>query len=210
MIAAAILYIKLPIFFIKIKNISSSLYQTFFVEKKMCDEFVIHKNWFKEDDFDVLWKNRIQKMSSYIDNEKPMRIVDFGCGMMWLEQYLNSFHIYVPVDYIKRDDRTIVVDLNVYPFPVIEGDIAFLSGILEYIVDIDKFYNEIVQNEYKMIVLSYCTLEKNNNINARHMLNWKSHLSIFTLIYIFTQDYVLSIIDDYNNNTILVFNRKII
>lgn len=164
------------------------------------------KLWSSGIEFDEAWKNRIALMASYIDI--PGEVADFGCGMMWLEQFLKTDNIYIPIDYIKRDDRTHVVDLNVYPLPVFEADVVIFSGVLEYIESIDKFYAETMRSNFKKIILSYCTLEKHGNIASRKSLNWVSHESVFSILAIFTKDYDLTAIDDVNTNTIMVFNRK--
>ena len=162
--------------------------------------------WTSETEFDTAWKKRIELMASYIDI--PGKVADFGCGMMWLENFLKSENSYVPIDYIRRDERTIVIDLNVGPISAINAEIAFLSGILEYIEDIPKFISQLTDNNFKLIILSYCTLEKNSDVGVRKSLNWVSHVSLFELLSLFTNKYNLTAIDDFNINTILVFKKK--
>jgi len=162
--------------------------------------------WSNESEFDELWKMRITVMASYIDISGV--VADFGCGLMWLEPLLNQSNSYLPIDYIARDSRTLVLDLNVDQIPDLNVDIAFLSGILEYIKDVNAFINQLTNRNFKKIILSYCTLEKFNNINSRISLNWVSHISIFEILLLFTKEYDLIAIDHFNENTIFVFKKK--
>lgn len=162
--------------------------------------------WASSLEFDESWKKRISVMASYIDS--PGVVADFGCGLMWLEQFLKPENNYIPIDYIRRDERTIVVDLNKEPIPKTNANIAFLSGVLEYIKEPVQFVNQLTNIGFSQIILSYCTIEKFNELTKRNQLNWKSHESIFDLLYLFTSRYYLTKIDDINNNTILVFRKK--
>jgi len=175
-----------------------------FSRKKNCPNA---QHWENPQNFDQVWKKRIEIMATYLNSGE--QVLDFGCGMMWLENFLKNENKYVPIDFIKRDDRTIVFDLNRDDFPEIYGGIAFLSGVLEYINDIDKFILELKNRNYVKIILSYCTTEKIWKLSERKKLKWKNHESIFNLIRKFFPEYVLIALNDYiSNNTILVFQRK--
>jgi hypothetical protein len=178
------------------------------MKSSSCKLSSLEKPWTISEEFDDNWKQRISLMASYID--MPGCVADFGCGMMWLENFLKSGNIYVPIDYIRRDERTIVIDLNVDPISAINADIAFLSGILEYIKDIPQFISQLTDNNFKLIILSYCTIEKNSDVRVRKSLNWVSHVSVFELLSLFINKYNLTAIDDFNSNTVLVFKKKTI
>ncbi|WP_009633331.1 hypothetical protein [Synechocystis sp. PCC 7509] len=163
--------------------------------------------WSKTEEFDASWKTRIALMASYID--VPGTVADFGCGMMWLEAYLSKDNPYLPIDYIQRDSRTIVLDLNRDSIPNLNADIAFLSGILEYIEDLDSFLQQLIECKFKKILVSYCTIENLSSIKIRKKLNWVSHESIFIILSVFCKKYTLVHIDRISNNTILIFNNKL-
>jgi hypothetical protein len=167
-----------------------------------------HILWSSESEFDEVWKKRISVMASYINI--PGTVADFGCGLMWLEPLLNQENTYLPIDYIARDPRTLVIDFNVDLIPELNAEIAFLSGVLEYVKDVNKFVDQLTNRGFKKIILSYCTYEKFNNINNRTSLNWVSHESIFQILSLFCKNYNLVAIDDVNNNTIFVFERKFV
>ncbi len=162
--------------------------------------------WTSSDEFDESWKKRISKMASNIDI--PGSVVDIGCGKMWLESQLKESNDYVPVDFVRRDERTIVLDINKDTLPEFNAPVAFLSGILEYVSDVNRLSRNLIRQRFEKIILSYCTLEKYPNLRWRKKLNWVSHLSIFELIELFIAYYDLVRLDDVNGNTILVLERK--
>jgi hypothetical protein len=166
-----------------------------------------NKLWSQSSEFDEAWKKRISRMASYID--KSGTVVDFGCGMMWLEQFLGSGNVYFPIDYIRRDDRTLVVDFNNDPFPKISGHVAFLSGSLEYVKDMKGFIRNLMAADFRQIVISYCTIEKIPHMRGRLGLNWVSHESVFSLLELFCEQYNLTQFDNsMDTNTIMVFRKK--
>ena len=163
--------------------------------------------WTSSEEFDESWKERISKMAANIDI--PGTVVDIGCGMMWLESQLNELNGYIPVDFVRRDERTIVLDLNKDTLPEFNAPIAFLSGILEYVSDVGQFSQDLTRLGFDKIILSYCTVEKYPNLRWRKKLNWVSHLSIFELIALFIANYDVVMLDDLNGNTILVLERNV-
>jgi hypothetical protein len=184
-------------------DISGRMLKKLFGKKSPVPE----KLWSKPEEFDETWKRRISVMASHI--KIPGRVADFGCGMMWLEGILPTANSYVPVDYIRRDDRTIVLDLNRDPLPAFNAEVAFLSGVLEYVNDVEAFARSLSSAGFRQIIFSYCTLEHFGDLRKRAELNWVSHKSIFELLHIFLKDFSLTALDDVNRNTIFVFERRI-
>ena len=162
--------------------------------------------WSSSVEFDESWKRRITAMASHIKG--PCSVADFGCGMMWLEQFLPPGCTYVPIDIARRDERTIVLDLNRDPLTAIQAEVAFLSGVLEYVENVELFAQKLTGAGFRQIILSYCTLDKFGDLNNRKNLNWLSHKSLFELLAIFLPAFDLTALDDVNGNTILSFNRK--
>jgi hypothetical protein len=129
--------------------------------------------------------------------------------MMWLEQFLGSGNVYFPIDYIRRDERTVVIDFNHDPLPELTGEIAFLSGSLEYIKDFKGFVRKLMGIGFQQIVISYCTLEQVPHMRSRLALNWASHESIFSVLEVFCEQYSLVQIDNtLDKNTIMVFRKR--
>lgn len=89
-------------------------------------------------------------------------VVDVGCGsMMPLERHLPPGTRYVPVDVARRDDRTVVVDLNVAPLPDLEADYVVALGLLEYLNDVPGFLRQIRCSA----VLSYAPVDQQKSRN---------------------------------------------
>jgi hypothetical protein len=138
---------------------------------------------------------------------KSGTVVDFGCGEMWLEKCLKPLHKYVPLDMIRRDERTIVHDFRSTPLPNIRGDVAFLSGILEYLPNPEQFLVYLSSMGFSRIVMSYCTTEKFSDFGQRNDFGWISHLSALDILGIMCSRYVLSSMDEWQSNTIFVLDR---
>jgi len=162
--------------------------------------------WSSSAEFDEAWKRRIEAMARHI--EGPGTVADFGCGMMWLKPLLAPANAYLGIDCLPRTPETIVLDLNTGSLEGIDADIAFLSGVLEYIEDVPGFVRKLKARNFRQVILSYCTLEKHPDMAARLNCNWASHESIFELLGCFLPDFHLSALDEVNNhNAIMAFSR---
>jgi hypothetical protein len=131
-------------------------------------------------EFDESWKIRIAHLAKFIDTSGP--VLDIGCGMMWLESQLVRRNEYIPLDYIRRDHRTLVVDLNTQSLPPINAEFAVMSGVLEYLHDVPAILHELIARRYRRILITYCTIECWWKMELRHILNWVSHLSLEDLL----------------------------
>jgi hypothetical protein len=162
--------------------------------------------WTQDEEFDSTWELRNKVIASYIDH--PGIVADFGCGKMTLERHLKPQNIYLPIDFHRRDDRTLVFDVNRDPFPPLSADIAVCSGFLEYVEDVGQFVRGLETCAFKLVIISYCTIEHFPNLKNRKALNWVSHLSIFDILHLFIPSFNLSAIDDVNKNSIFVWLKK--
>ncbi len=151
----------------------------------------IEKPWSSFEYFNPKWKKRIYVMAQYI-NKSEKSVLDLGCGEMWLKSFLEANVEYFGCDYIQRDSTTIVCDFNKHEFPSLRVDICFISGLLEYLVDLEWFFEKVSQTS-KSIIISYCTIEYYSNIKLREKRGWKNHLSSFELILLITnKGYILT------------------
>jgi hypothetical protein len=162
--------------------------------------------WSSLSEFRPSWSERIERMARFID--RPGKVADFGCGPMWLERCLRSGNTYVPLDCMRRDERTIVVDLNTDPIPELDAQIAFMSGVLEYIQDLPAIVRQLENQDFSRLIISYNTLEEVPDLLARRKLNWVSHLYLAEVVQLFTATFALVESDSYTTNTILVFDRQ--
>jgi len=142
------------------------------------------KEWKDIEYFDDSWKERIRFMSKYIPHSKS--VMDIGCGRMWLREMIPT-SIYIPVDYKKRDNNTIICDLNKYEFPNQTADVIFISGCLEYVKDYEWFITEISKHSQKCIV-SYCAFDDECDIAVRKSRTWVNNLTKKELIKEFSKN----------------------
>ena len=164
------------------------------------------QNWREIEYFDEIWHKRIQQMAAFI--EPGSRVMDLGCGRMWLKDYLTNCN-YIPVDYRERGDDTIVCDFNRYEFPKCTANYTFVSGCLEYIED-PGWFVESVSNCSRTCIISYCSKEHFADQRQRAALGWRNSLSSDELIDLFNvHGMLLSVrtITD-TRNSIFVFTRS--
>lgn len=176
--------------------------------KKLIGIIKRKKEWKEIEYFDEKWKTRIMEMAKYI-NISDKKICDIGCGQEWLRDYLQPEIEYCGVDYVERNNNTIICDLNRKELPSSDllNDVVFCSGVLEYINDLNWFIKEITISA-KKIIISYVTIEDQPNIKIRQALTWVNNLNLYEVIYPFiNNNYALSGIKKVNLNTILCFER---
>jgi hypothetical protein len=83
------------------------------------------------------WKPRSEAAAPLLADAAS--VADLGCGHMMLESSLQPGQIYIPVDLVARDDRTIVCDFNRESLPDTAATHFAALGLLEYIYDLQKF-----------------------------------------------------------------------
>jgi hypothetical protein len=164
------------------------------------------KEWKNIEYFDPVWEDRVALVARMIQCKG--RLVDYGCGRQHLRNHLPPLTQYVPVDYTSRSPDTIVADFNQLPYPDIDGEIAFISGFLEYMQDAPAFIRHIKKLSYQEVVLSYCCVESVGSLDERAKLGWKNHLSLRSLLSEFLDAFNLHQIGSVTKNTILRFERK--
>ena len=97
------------------------------------------------------WRKRMAVVASFIDS-KDKSVMDLGSGNMQLGNILPDGCEYIPVDYRKTSDKTIVCDFNKYEFPDIKADVVCAIGILGYIKDPEWFLEKIISCCRKCII----------------------------------------------------------
>ncbi|WP_052409799.1 class I SAM-dependent methyltransferase [Paraburkholderia oxyphila] len=118
------------------------------------------------------WALRAQRAASMLGGVSS--IADVGCGMMTLENYLPRDVRYVPVDVVRRDVRTIVIDLNKEELPDLGTDCIVGLGLLEYLFDVPALLRRIA-SVYRMALLSYNPLDRISDMSERTGHAWVNH-----------------------------------
>lgn len=140
------------------------------------------RNWSEDEYFLESWKGRIKVLASLLKDEAS--ILDLGCGMQWLKEFIPDHIEYYPVDFKKRTSDIIVCDFNKKQFPNIKSDVAFISGCLEYVNDTSWFISEISKS-CSTALCSYSSLEKFPDIKFRKTWMWVNHLTRDQVIDLF-------------------------
>lgn len=163
------------------------------------------KVWKDIEYFNPNWKSRIKEMSKFINPGAV--IIDLGCGEMWLKEFITKEERYIPVDYVARDENTIVCDFNKYEYPDAKADTAFVSGCLEYVKDVEWFIRNICLS-HQYCILSYCLIEDISNINERVNKTWVNHLSESQINELFIKNGFKLVNKVHASNSLFVFKKN--
>ncbi len=164
--------------------------------------------WKQSEYFDEAWKERIYILSTLI-KDTEQSILDLGCGKEWLREFIGENILYIPVDYVKRSERCIVCDFNKKEFPSISADVAFLSGVLEYIEDPVWFFAEIYK-KCNSLIFSYCATNFYPQVKYRRSLNWVNDLNRNDILHLLENTgFVLSKEILSNKHLLFRFKKKV-
>lgn len=154
------------------------------------------------------WNQRISLMYRILD-EEISSVIDLGAGAMYLKNLLPPNVIYYPVDYVLRCNDTIVCDFNSYEFPNLEADMCFISGCLEYINDVQWFFDKISNTGCRTVILSYCIFEKRND-SEKEENGWVNDLTFNEVLQLaHDRGFVLTEWDKYyEHSPILKFEKN--
>lgn len=85
------------------------------------------------------------------------KVIEFGAANYFLKNYLGTKVTYVGADIISRHEDMLVCDLNVKPLQInLEPyDTVVLSGVLEYIYDIENFIQTCSDHHITNLLFSY-------------------------------------------------------
>ncbi len=90
------------------------------------------------------------------------------------------------MDKWAHDETVEVCDFNRKAFPSRMVDVAFASGVLEYLEDPRWFIGCLAQSARRCVV-SYCTIDDFPEMRMRTKQKWQSHLRASELIECFTR-----------------------
>lgn len=109
----------------------------------------------------MMWRKRTIACRKFISMDETS-VLDIGARNMYLRNILPDTVEYYPLDYKKRCDDTIICDLNKREFPKIKVDIAVCAGIIEYLNDLEWFFDQVTRCTDK-IIITYRGKEKGYN-----------------------------------------------
>lgn len=96
------------------------------------------------------WMKRAEEMVKLIPKDTTS-ILDIGCGEGLLKRYLSKNIKYYGLDYCKRDENTIVCDLNKENIPDLSVDMYYLAGVIDYIENIPLFIKQFINVKYVIL-----------------------------------------------------------
>lgn len=107
-------------------------------------------------------------------------VIDLGSGPRALEAHLPAGCRYVPVDIVPRGPGSIVCDLNRDPLPDVRGDVVIMSGVLEYIHDLNGLLTGARLIAPRAVV-SYAAVEAFSDISDRRSHGWMNDIGLSIL-----------------------------
>jgi hypothetical protein len=127
-------------------------------------------------EFGEEWRNRASAAAVWLTAASS--VVDLGCGSMKLEECLRPEQIYMPVDLVKRDERTLVLDLNrsldIARLP--DADACAMLGFLEYSYVPDELIAAL-RLRYQQVVATFSVLS-GETPEWRLEQGWVNHFTL--------------------------------
>lgn len=164
------------------------------------------ERWKQTEELYVDWDDRTAIIGAMI---KPgSTIIEFGAGNMALKNYLPRDCNYTPSDICKRSEEMLICDLNHrIKFNLDVYNTAIFSGVLEYVYDVEKVFQQI-STSINNIVLSYACTDISNADRLRS--GWLSDYSKYELEAIFKKyDYELIEYKEWRNQSIFNLRKSI-
>jgi Flp pilus assembly protein TadD len=134
------------------------------------------ERWANPEQLEAAWAARSKLAASFIP--AGARVIDLGCGAMHVERFLPYGCSYVPVDVTRRDERTLICDLNRDPPPLAEiarADMISMLGVWEYLYEPAMVFRALASVR-KPLICSYCVTEMTQHLD-RGALGWVNAFS---------------------------------
>jgi hypothetical protein len=134
------------------------------------------ERWTNPEQLEAAWAARSKLAASFIP--AGARVIDLGCGAMHIERFLPYGCSYVPVDVTRRDERTLICDLNRDPPPLAEiahADMISMLGVWEYLYEPAMVFRALASAR-KPLICSYCVTEMTQHLD-RGALGWVNAFS---------------------------------
>lgn len=165
------------------------------------------KRWGQLKNHSPKWSGRTELMSRFINDGES--VFEFGAGRCHLKTMLPGNCAYQSSDIVKRESDTFVCDFNHRPLPEFpQKDVAFFSGVLEYVHDLDSFLPAI-RKSFRKVIASYVDTDSSKNRLARIKNGWFNHLSRQEFIAMFEKHgFILAENARWKKHGIYVFINK--
>ena len=164
--------------------------------------------WRQNEQLNRHWDERTAILGQHIPDHA--KVIEFGAGNMFLKEFLNATIAYTPSDIVQRFDETLVCDLNEMPFPfdVSPYDVAVFSGVLEYVYEVEKVFEQL-QGKTDQINLSYCCADIVKRSRVKN--GWLSDYTYAELTAIFEQfGYEVAHEEQWNDQSLFILKTKVL
>lgn len=157
------------------------------------------------ENLDVSWNDRTKKLLSLLPPFQSL--LEFGQGKGNTRSLLHNIK-YTGSDLYQRDEATIVCNLNDTILPSFEyHDVILMSGILEYLYDIDGVISHLAQYT-NMFCISYAGAD-NHSVEEEIINGWKPCIFYKDLVEIFANlGFKLVNTDKWKRQQLFVFKRE--
>jgi hypothetical protein len=132
------------------------------------------ERWSQRENLKSNWAERAEVAAQLVP--PGVRLLDIGCGSMDIERFLHPTTTYIPADVVRRDDRTIICDLNRREFPDVGADVISLLGVLEYIHDLPRLF-AVLRSRNVGIIASYNPVDLGKPDRDRPAQGWFNDLT---------------------------------
>ena len=135
-------------------------------------------------DFGDRWQARAVAAATWLTVASS--VADLGCGSMNLERCLRADQRYFPVDLVRRDERTLVLDLNkpsdLAHLP--KADACALLGVIEYSYVPNELLDAL-RGKYRQVVASFNVFNSEQNLEGRLSNGWVVHFTYDEILEMF-------------------------
>jgi hypothetical protein len=122
------------------------------------------------------WARRAKMTANWLSEANISSVLDLGCGTMTLERALPSSVRYLPCDVVRRDDRTILCNLNRTAAPALDADAVTCLGLIDYLFDPAALLTDLARR-HRVCVLSYNIADALEDISIRRCHAWFNDFS---------------------------------
>ncbi|GAA4943007.1 hypothetical protein GCM10023314_15100 [Algibacter agarivorans] len=186
----------------RLKTKYSKISNTYFNKSQKQSDI---NRWSQQKSLFSSWDERTQLLASQVlPNSK---VFEFGAARLVLKNMLPEDCTYLHSDIVKRNEETLVVDLNKELPKLPKVDYVIFSGVLEYVFEINTIIVHLSQftNHF---VLSYATTNTFANTSERRFHGWVSDLSESDIIAIAKAlNWQSKIIGTWKNQTLFQFSK---
>jgi hypothetical protein len=140
-----------------------------------------YRRWGKTSNLSPDWDVRTRMIAGLIN--PGASVLEFGAGRMVLKTFLPANCTYTPSDIVDRGPGTLICDLNgktLPPFP--RHNVAVFSGVLEYIIEIQRLADHLAAF-VDVVIASYAVTDLNRG--PRRMFGWVNDFSSAQIVQIF-------------------------